>query len=104
MKFARRILPVLILVGVPLTVFLVARAAAPSHHVSRLAVVAEQLRAKLEQSGATDVQCGWTGYANGPTTITCTGKLAGGSVDSLTESDSASVNVAPPISVAPPSG
>jgi hypothetical protein len=96
MRWASIILTVLILVGVPLGVFLVARDTAPAHHVSRLAVVAEQLRVNLEQRGVTDVRCGWTGSRSGPTKITCTGTVGGGSTDSLTESDSATLKVAPP--------
>jgi hypothetical protein len=96
MKSASVILTVLVLVGVPLGVFVVARDTAPTRHVSRLALVAEQLTANLEQKGVTDVQCGWTGYRNGPTKVTCEGTVGGGSLDSLRESDSATVDVPPP--------
>jgi hypothetical protein len=63
--------------------------------VSRLAVVAQQLRAKLDQKGVADVQCGWTGYVNGPTVVTCSGLVGASSFDSLRESTSRTVNVTP---------
>lgn len=89
------LLTVLVLVGVPLGVLVVARETQPTHHVSRIAVVAEQLTANLEQNGVADVRCGWTGYPNGPTTVTCSGFVGGSSFDSLRESASATVNAPP---------
>ena len=96
MKSLGVILTILVLVGVPLGVFTVARETAPTRHVSRLALVAEQLTANLEQDGATGVKCVWTGSGNGPTVLTCSGTVGSGSFDSLRESDSATVNVPPP--------
>jgi len=96
MKSAGIVLTILVLVCVPLGVFIVARETAPTHHVSRLALVAEQLTANLEQDGVTDVQCDWTGYRNGPTRVTCEGTVGGSSLDSLRESNSATLNVPPP--------
>jgi hypothetical protein len=63
--------------------------------MSRLAVVAEQLRANLEQKGVSDVQCGWTGYVNGPTVVTCRGAVGERSFDSMSESSSQMVDVSP---------
>ena len=79
--------PSSVLAGVPLSAFVVARETAPTRHVSRLALVAEQLTANLEQDGVTHVQCGWTGSRNGPTKVTCEGTVGSGSLDSLRESD-----------------
>jgi hypothetical protein len=96
MKSSGIILTVLVLVGVPLGVFIVGRATAPTHHVSRLGVVAEQLTVNLEKNGVTNVQCDWTGSGSGPTVLTCSGTVGSSSFDSLRESDSATVNVPPP--------
>jgi len=51
MKSAGIVLTILVLVCVPLGVFIVPRETAPTHHVSRLALVAERLTANLEQYG-----------------------------------------------------
>jgi hypothetical protein len=86
----------LVLVGVPLGAFAAARETAPApHHLSRLALVAAELTSELEQKGVTDVHCGFTGYAKGPTTVACTGEVAG-EPDSLGETLAATVNVPPP--------
>jgi hypothetical protein len=77
----------LVLVGVPLGVLLAARATRRDHPVSPLAMEVRRLTAELRRKGATDIRCGWTGYADGSSvTITCSGTVGRSSFDSLQES------------------
>jgi hypothetical protein len=65
---------VLVLVGVPLGAFIIARDTKPRHHASPIALEMRRLTADLKRRGAMDVTCGWTGYVNGgSTTVTCSG-------------------------------
>ncbi|HEX5248095.1 MAG TPA: hypothetical protein VFW14_00380 [Gaiellales bacterium] len=70
---------VLVLVGIPLGAFIVARDSKPHHHASPIALEMRRLTADLKRQGATHITCGWTGYVNGgSTTVTCSGTARGG--------------------------
>jgi hypothetical protein len=57
MKSAGLVLTVLVLVGAPLGVFLVARNTAPPVHLVSVAATERQMRAQLRRMGANDIQC-----------------------------------------------
>lgn len=77
MTSASILLAVLVLVGVPVGVGVVAHATA--HHQRQLspqAAAAQQLIAKLEREGATDITCSWTGSGS-VAAVSCTGTVVG---------------------------
>lgn len=61
----RALLVAVVLVGVPLGVFLVARSQTPARHLSTIALAAISMERTLERESYSHIQCGWTGYGNG---------------------------------------
>ena len=72
------LLVALVLVGVPLTVLLTARRAAPAAHLPSPALVVRHLRGQLRRDGATDIRCSWTRLTGRSFRAMCTGDGAGG--------------------------
>jgi hypothetical protein len=82
--WTRVVLVAVVLVGVPLGVFLVARSETPARHLSAIALAAISMGRTLERESYFHVKCGWTGYPNGgPATITCSGRRDDGSGASI---------------------
>lgn len=63
---------VLVMVGVPVGVAVVAHETAHDSRVSQRGVVERQLRTKLQREGAKHIQCSWT--KGPPATVSCTGE------------------------------
>jgi hypothetical protein len=80
MKSAGIVLAVLVLVGVPLGVFLVARQGAPTHHVASVASVERRLRTELRHEHASQITCSRT--ASG-LAVTCSGQVQDSSTTTL---------------------
>ena len=76
MKSAGVLLAVLALVGVPVGVGVVAHETAHYRHLSPQAVAAQQLIAKLQREGATNITCSWTGSGS-VVSVSCTGAVDG---------------------------
>ena len=68
------LLAVLVLVGVPVGVGLVAHETASQKHLSPKGLEAQQLIAQLQSEGATNITCSWTGSGS-VSEISCTGAL-----------------------------
>jgi len=83
MKHLGPIATALVLVGVPLGVFVVARETAPTgQHLSSLARVEQRFRAQLRREGAKDIRCGRTLAGLG---VSCSGEVRGASSTTLYE-------------------
>ena len=82
MKSAGIVFAVLVLVGVPLGVAVVAHETALHRHLSPQAVAAQQLIAKLQREGATNITCSWTGSGS-VVSVSCTGETDNGSTSDL---------------------
>ena len=80
MRVGAILLTALVLVGVPLGVFIVARGTAPSHHVVGLVATEKRFREQLRHEGAKDIQCGRTLSGLG---VMCSGEVQGSSSTTL---------------------
>jgi hypothetical protein len=82
-KPASILLAVLILVGAPVGVGVVAHETAHHHRqLSPQAVAARQLIAKLQRQGATNITCSWTGSGS-VAAVSCTGETGNGTASTL---------------------
>jgi hypothetical protein len=78
------LLVAIVLVGVPLGVFLVARSETQASHPSEIVLAATRMERALERESYSHIKCGWTGNeSGGPATVTCSGRRDDGSGASI---------------------